>query len=273
MQAMPDLLFERLLVDGEVSDHGRTVPFAGALCDVTHQPSLRGRPATFSIETGGSTQMRIQGVVDRTGSVAHDRIVVTCPVFQQPQRQLGQANALALSIAEGSGALRLELELQDDALSGQFVLQQSDLDMEAHLPSAYGGSRLQDRLNETLDNVSRFQVAVALTGTLRRPRGRLESDLGSHLAGGFQAVFRQELDSRAEQIASRLELEVQRQLDALQRTVDEQSEQLLARLETPRRELQQLVAPAVEQLGGLERFQLPVAPHVGNLPVRDWFPR
>ncbi len=273
MQSTPDLLFERLLIDGETSDGGRTIPFSGTLCDLTHQPSVLGRPATFSVETGGVTPLRIQGTVDRTGSVAHDRIVVTCSGFQQPRRQLGKADALALSIAPSRGTLRLEIDLRDDALSGQLVLQQSDLDMDASLTAAYGGPQLQDRLNQTLDAVSQFRVAVDLSGTLRRPRGRLESDLGSHLAGGFQAAFRQELEARAEQIVSRLDREVQQQLDRLQHTVDEQSEQLLAGLEAPRREIEQLIAPVTEKWGALQKFPLPAVPQISKLPVRDWFPR
>ncbi|MCH5377930.1 MAG: hypothetical protein JJ992_28570, partial [Planctomycetes bacterium] len=273
MQNAPDLLFERLSVDGQVGDDVRAVPFSGMLCDVTHQPAVLGRPATFSIETNGATPLQIQGTVDRTGTVAHDRIVVTCPTFQQPQRQLGRDDALAVCVAPGRGSLRMEIELRDDELSGQLVLQQTDLDMSASLAGAYGGAQLESRLNQTLDAVPQFQVAVHLSGTLRRPRGRLESDLGSHLSEGFQTAFRQELDARADQIVSRLDHEVQQQLDRLQHTLDNQSEQLLARLEGPRRELEQLIAPATERLGISPQIQLPSVPKMGKLPVRNWFPR
>ncbi len=273
MHNMPDLLFERLSVDGQAGDEDRVVPFSGMLCDVTHQPAVLGRPATFSIEAGGATPLQIQGTVDRTGNVAHDRIVVTCPTFQQPQRQLGRGDALAISVAPARGTLRMEIELHDDELSGQLVLRQTDLEMSASLAAVYGGAHLQDRLNQTLDDVAQFQVAVELSGTLRRPRGRLESDLGSHLSEGFQTAFRQELDARADQIVSRLDHEVQQRLDRLQRTVDDQSEQLLARLEGPRREIEQMIAPAAEQLGISPQIQLPSVPKMGKLPVRNWFPR
>jgi hypothetical protein len=217
--------------------------------------------------------MQIDAVVDRTGVIAHDRIVVRCPGLELPQRRLGKSTALAVSVAPGSGSLRLEIDLRDDALSGQFVLEQKDLNMEAVLAEAYGGRQLQDRLNSALDDVAEFRVSVDLAGTLRRPSCRLHSDLGAQLADGLQTAFQQELEQRAEQTLVRVDQRVQQQLDQLQEMVDRRSEALLASLEPPRRELEQMIAPVVERLSVLEQFQLPNTPRMGKLPVRDWLSR
>jgi uncharacterized protein (TIGR03545 family) len=269
----PDLLFERLLVDGQTGEDDRAVPFSGTLSNVTHQPALLGQPAAFSIETAGATPLQIQGTVDRTGDVARDRIVVTCPAFQQPRRELGDTEALAVRVAPGCGSLRMEIELRDNELSGRLLLQQSDLEMDASLADTYGGAPLENRLNQALAGISRFQVAIELSGTLRRPRGRLESDLGSQLSDGFQTAFRQELQARGDQIVSRLDGQARKQLEQLRELVDEQSEQLLARLEVPRREVEQLLAPMTEQSGIMDQVTLPGVPQMGKLPVRNWFAR
>jgi uncharacterized protein (TIGR03545 family) len=269
----PSLLFEQLAIDGCVDHDGQTVPFAGTLCGLTHQPGLYGQPATLCVEAGTETPVQIQAVVDRTGAVAHDRIVVSCPGLQLPPRQLGKDAALAVAVSPGPGSLRLELELHDDALTGQLVLDQSRLDLEARLADAYGGRQLQDRLNQSLDHVDDFRVTIDLAGTLRRPRCQLHSDLGRQLADGFQLAFRQELDDRAERIAARLDAQVQQQLDRLQQLVDQRSEELLAGLDAPRREIEQLMAPVNEQLGALQQFQLPAIPRTGSLPLRNWLPR
>jgi uncharacterized protein (TIGR03545 family) len=269
----PDLLFERLAIDGQIAGDTDTASFSGSLCGVTHQPQLYGRPATFSVATGGPTPLQIHGVIDRTGAVSHDKIVVRCPAFTLPRRQLGKAQSLAVSIAPSSAALTLEIDLRDEALSGQFAFEQNDLQMETQLPQAYGSQYLQSRLNETLDGVSQVRVAVDLSGTLRRPRGRLRSDLGSQLAEGFQNAFQQELDARAGQIAARVDQYVQEQFSELERIVDGKQQELLARLEEPRRELEQLALPAAEQLGIFDQIKLPAAARTGSLPVSDWLRR
>jgi uncharacterized protein (TIGR03545 family) len=269
----PDLLFEQLEIDGEVAGDTNSVSFSGSLCGLTYQPQLYGRPATFSVETGGSTPLQIHGVIDRTGAVSHDKIVVRCPSFTTPQRTLGKAESLAVSVAPSPGVLALEIDLHDDTLSGQFVLEQNDLHMETQLARAYGGQYLQSRLNETLSNVPQLRVAVDLSGTLRRPRGRLRSDLGSYLAGGFQRVFQQELEARADQITSRMDQYVQRQLAQLEQMVDGKQKELLARLEEPRREIEQLAAPTIAQLGVFDQIKLPAAARTGALPSLDWLRR
>ena len=269
----PDLLFEQLAIDGLVASGTDTVAFSGSLCGVTYQPQLYGRPATFSVETGGSTPLQIHGVIDRTGAISHDKIVVRCPSFTTPQRTLGKVESLAVSIAPSPGALTLEIDLRDDVLSGQFVLEQDDLRMETHLAQAYGGQHLQSRLNETLSSVSQLRVAVDLSGTLRRPRGRLRSDLGSHLAGGFQKVFQQELEARADQITARMDQYVQQQLAELEQMVDGKHRELLARLEEPRRKIEQMAAPAIEQLGIFDQIKLPAAVRTGALPTVGWLRR
>jgi len=145
--------------------------------------------------------------------------------------------------------------------------------METQLARAYGGQYLQSRLNETLSNVPRLRVAVDLSGTVRRPRGRLQSDLGSHLAGGFQGVFQQELETRADQITARMDQYVQQQLAQLEQMVDGKQKELLARLEEPRREIEQLAAPAIAQLGILDQLEFPAAVRTGALPSLDWLRR
>ncbi len=275
----PQVLFERLAVDGDFRDGGQFVPFTGTITDVTTQPAVHGRPATVVIEARGTTPLRVHAVLDRTGAMPHDHLVVDLPTLDMPARKLGRAEELALSVAPGRAAVKLEIDLRDDSLAGQLVYAQKDVRLETALAASYGGDLVQTRVNQTLQQVQQLTVTVDLSGTLRRPSTRLHSDLGPQLAEGLNTAVRQELQTRVEQLTSRVSREFKEQLDKLDQLVRVKSDELVARLNVPRAELEKLTAPIAGQWNLDQLSKLPQTvrtgqlPKLPQLPVRDLLAR
>lgn len=272
----PELLFERLAVDGEFRRHGQFVPFSGTVSGVTNRPDLSGQPVVVDLRTGMETPLLVRAVLDRSGSTPRDQLVLELPNLSMPGRQLGKPELLVLALAPGRAAVRLELELHGDALAGKLTFVQPCVQLEPKLAEDFGGRPLQERLALALAEVKQLSVTVELSGSLHRPRTRLRSDLGPQLAAGLATAARLELQARVAQLTDRIEAEVRRQLSEVEQLVRSKSDELLARLDAPRAELEQLLAAQpgqwqLDQLGVLPQSiraaQLPRLP-VGQLLTR-----
>ncbi len=266
LRPLPEVVFERLAVDGEFRHHGQMVPFTGTLAGLTNRPALYGRPAIVDIETGPEAALRVHAVLDRTGPTPHDQLVIELPNLKMPARQMGDPQQFALALAPGRAAVKLEIDLRDDSLAGRLAFTQPSVQLETTLATAYGGESLKTRLNQTLAQVKQLNVTVDLSGTLCRPSTRLHSDFGAQLAAGLTAAARQELQARVEQLTGLVDREVHQHLSELEGLVGSKTDELLARLDAPRAELEQLVAA---QPGQWKLDQLSILPQpirAGQLP-------
>jgi len=266
LRPSPLVLFEHLAVDGDFRHGGRYVPFTGTLTDVTTQPAIHGRPATVAIETRGTAPLRIHAVLDRTGPSALDHLVVDLPSVDLPARKLGREEELALSVAAGRAAIRLEIDLRDDSLAGQLVYAQQDVRLQTALAASYGGDAVRTRVNQALRGIQQLTVSVDLSGTLRRPSARLHSDLGPQLADGLNTAVRQELQARVDQLAGRVSGQVSEHLDKLDQLVRIKGDEMLARVNVRRADLEKLTAPIAGQWNLDQLSKLPASVRTGQLP-------
>jgi len=243
---------------------------------VTNRPDLYGQPVVVEVRTGWETPLYVRAVLDRSGPTPRDQLVIELPNLNMPGRQLGKPELLALAVAPSPAAVQLKLDLHGDGLSGQLVFRQPSVQFEPTLATAYGGPLLQTRLTQVLAEVKQLSVTVELSGSLRRPRMQLHSDLGPQLAAGLTTAARQELQARVGQLSERVEREVRKQVDDVEQLVRSKSDELLARLDAPCAELEQLLAAQpgqwqLDQLGdlppGIRAAQLPKLP-VGQLLTR-----
>jgi uncharacterized protein (TIGR03545 family) len=266
MRPAPDVVFEHLALDGEFRHHGQMVPFTGTLSGLTNRPALYGQPVLVDIETGPDAPFRVHAILDRTGRSSHDHLVIELPNVKLPARQLGDPQQFALALSPGRAAVKLEIDLRDDDLAGQLTFVQRSVQLETTLANAYGGETLKARLNQALAQVSQLNVTVDLSGTLRRPRTRLHSDLGPQLADGLTTAARQELQARVEQLTGLVDREARKHLGELESLISSKTDELLARIDAPRAELEQLVSakPGQWKLDHLSILPQPI--HAGQLP-------
>jgi uncharacterized protein (TIGR03545 family) len=272
---LPEVIFERLDLDGEFRHDGKVVPFTGTVTGVTNRPALYGRPAIVDVKTGPDAPLHVHAVLDRTGRIPHDRLVIELPHLKMPARQLGHPQQFALALEPGQAAIRLEIDLDDDDLTGHLAFVQPSVQLETTLANAYGGETLKTRLNQALAQVTQLNVTVDLSGTLRRPRTRLHSDLGPQIAGGLTIAARQEMQARVEQLTGLVDREVHKHLSELEGRVRAETDELLARLDAPRAELEQMVAakPGQWKLDHLNLLPPPIRTGQFKLPGGERFTR
>jgi len=227
----PDFLIQSLVLDGEGQLGGQSFLFRASAAGVTTQPKLYGQPLRLEVQIDAATRLQVEAVLDHTGETPHERITVNCPALAQPERVLGRPGELALVVAPGSTHLWASLELEGDALSGQLLVKQEHVKLVPDLHDAYGGQQLAGNLEQALSQVRDIRVTVDLSGTLSKPRWKLDSNLGSQLAGAFDGLFQRELETRRRQLVAHVNGQVDDQLAQLERTVLAKQEEFLAKLD------------------------------------------
>ncbi len=239
-EQQPDFLIRSLRMSGEGRFRERPFQFLGTARDITSQPDLLGRPTLLAIKTTGAVEMAVHIYLDHTGEVARDRIAIECPRMEQPERRLGDANHMAVTVSPGKAGLWVLLDLHGDELSGQLVVQQRDVELVSTLNSRYGGERLGAGLQEVIGRIDYLEARVELSGTLKRPRIQLQCNLGEQLAAGLTAALHHEIESQREALAAQIEQRVAGELAPLEQWAAAKQQELTERLQLGSQEIRQL---------------------------------
>jgi uncharacterized protein (TIGR03545 family) len=227
----PDLLFRCLLLSGRTQLNGQDVQFQGRLEGLTHQPKRHGKPVTYRLATQGDMEVQIQGTIDYRQATPRHHLLVSCPDWQQPPRTLGNVEQFAIRSSSGPAQVWLELDLNGHELSGEVRWRQDEVLVDPVVGEYFASERLRRGLAQATRNVDRIHATVELSGTLTAPRCRLRSSLGPQIAEGVNFAVRQELQAIAADLSSTADAAVATHLEELDRTLQLQYAQLLARLQ------------------------------------------
>jgi len=274
----PDLLIEALAIDGSTELDGQTIQFRGVATGLTHQPDVYGKPAVFECRTDGAAQVFIRATVDRTGESPVDNIKVLCPRLSQPARTLGKADKLAVHVAPSDLQFQLDMNLHGKHVAGDLRIVQTSVALTPELNDKYGGATLTNGLQRSLDDVKNIDVAVDLSGTLKKPQWKLRSNLGKQMAQGFNQAFQGELALRREQLTQKLQGEVDSNLGKLNQLVENAEQAVLGKLTEGDTTIAQLTNVLKDQLAlplPTDQLKLPtkkITERLGSLPkIGDLF--
>ena len=246
VSAEPLVLLETLTLQGEIEHQGALRNFQGQARDLTSHPQLLGKPAVITIDVAGPQPLHIEATADRTSELAWDRLQIRCPQLEQKERTLGDQEKLAVNLASGVARLHIDLQLRGSKLEGVVSLEQDSPHVKTQFSNSLGGAALSSRVNQSLEAVQKLETKIYLSGSLKKPRWRMQSNLGPQIAEGVNLAMRQELDARTQQLAQKVNLRVERKWAELEQVLTQRSDQLLAGLSAE----QQQIAQIVQQFGG-----------------------
>jgi len=248
----PDFLLRGATLSGEGELFGQALSFRGRAWDVTSHPQRHGRPTLVELQTTGGVEMRVQAGIDLTGPAARQRLVVDCPRMRHDRLLLGNPEQLSVAVAPGNARLGVIVDVEDDQLSGRITIDRRATLVEARLGGEYANPRLARRLQTALADVERLSAAVELSGTLKSPGWRIQSDLGRQLAGGIHRALAEELAVRRAELAGQLEARVAERMAAYERLMAAKHREVTARLQLGDdqvRQVRELVARKIAPAG------------------------
>ncbi len=206
--------------------------------------------------------------IDRIGENREDMLIVRCPLYQLPQRILGNQDTFAISVSPGNSSLDGVVIVNDEKLRGEVRLAQTGIRLAAVLPPYLRQSDLQKALDPIFAAIDRFEASLVVSGTRDRPIYAVKSNIGEHLKPKVESIvlnewgkLRQSLDKNVTDDANRalaiLDTAVREHLDPVVQDVNAARtdwERQLARLsDVP---LDQLVETQISKLSDKDRRRL-----------------
>lgn len=251
LRPRPDVLVRSLDIDGTAQVAGMPVELAGRLTDFTTQPLIHGKPAELAINTTGALPIKLRATIDRTGAEARDTLLADCASVAIPAAKLGGDGWFALAVQPSDANVRVSLSLIGEQLSGdlQFVQNQvRAVPSIAHSPnSKLPVKPLEQALTATLSRLPKLTTQVDLTGTLDKPSWKLRSNLGPAVAEAMQVALRRTVDAQTDQLLAASQAEVNEQLANFEQELNQAVRRVTPKLNGPANSLKQI---AQETVGG-----------------------
>ncbi len=261
----PDFLIQSLRLDGETTIAGKPYLFAAAAAGLTTQPRLYGRPAELRAQLVGDVTFEVHALLDRTGEMPLDQIVISCPNLTLPEASLGREDALALAVRPGNTHLWIGINLSGDQIAGTMLLKQSDVELTPTVAESLGGQRLADSLALATEPLKQIEVQVDLAGSLDHPEWGLRSNLGEKLAEGLNRAAIAELEYRRNQASQLVQERVDKELNKFRNRLSTDEEILMAKLKLSESEIQQLGKLVAQRVPAADKI---LSKAFGDLPLR-----
>ncbi len=225
----PDFVVEGLELQGVAQLSGQPLELTGTLTNASNAPKLLPEPTELTLRGTGATDVTVSLTLDRRNEVAHDHLLLSCPQIAMPARQLGKPEKLVVEMGEGAAKFHIDLQMEGDQLVGQILFEQESLQLTPRLAKSPSG-QLAKTLEQSLSGVQRLQASVALTGTLKKPKLKIESDIGSQVAAGLNATVKRVLQEQTDSLLAKSRAQVDAQLAKLTELREQAQTELLGQL-------------------------------------------
>jgi uncharacterized protein (TIGR03545 family) len=252
----PDFLIRNLQLHGTARLGGQTVELAGVLSDVTNSPALHSSPVRLTAKTKGAVPLDLRAVIDRTGTVARDELIVDCRGMVVPALNLGKTDGLSLALAPSVATMSISVLVEGEKLSGNIQLVGRQVKITPMLSGQLGDVPMAAALQATLANLDSLAVQVSLSGTLSEPTCSLWSNVGPAVAEAMQRAMRHAGDEHAQALVARARRRIDQRLASLEKQINAHQSELNAQSTAATAELvrvatQQTPAPRLshERLG------------------------
>ncbi len=216
----PALLIDRANLTGQILFGDSPLFFHAAVSDIAHPVSIGPGPVVAQISLSGVgvpaspvmpeainagaerlnaaiepnvfpnlyVTLNIDHIGDGTTRPWEDMMIVRCPVYQLPQRILGNPERFAVSVSPGQSQLDGVVILKGEQLSGEVRLAQSNICLSVELPPKLQQSALQKSLDSVFSTLDRFDASLIVSGTREKPVYTVKSNLGEHLKPKLENV-------------------------------------------------------------------------------------
>lgn len=208
IKAEPDVLVRSLRLNGIGTFENRPYEFTGQIAGLTHQPERYGKPAYLHFESTGDIQFSVKGMVDRSQSIDHDRIVIKIPALDVSNQELEIDDKVQLSLSNSEVEINARIELIGNELSGQVKAVQKNvgLAIATNIQNEFAGE-LRTMLNEDLKAIEGFQIIAKISGTPESPKWELNSNLGPQIANAFNSTISRGYEMKKAELVGRLNRE------------------------------------------------------------------
>jgi uncharacterized protein (TIGR03545 family) len=195
-----------------VSGHGLIgddeLQIEGTIADVSSDPVLYGKPTVIRMKGRGEAAVQMKGVLDRTTETPVNEVDLEYELASTTTQRLGDDDSLAIDVEAQSTEWTVHLKTNGDELSGTILLVQKPVQLTPHVKEGVDEAVVRI-IGASVQNIDRVEAMVALSGTLKKPRLKLSTNLGPAIANGVKRGLGDEVSAQKEALIAQLNERVQ----------------------------------------------------------------
>ena len=272
--SQPRFLLRFGTLDGHLSLAGQDVAFSGRASNLCAEPDVLGQPARLQLLTQGPFRANMYFEFDKRDDLPRQRLVLQCLGLPVGSRTWGSPDELSLTLAPGKTNVHADVVKLGDEISGRIICAQEHVQltvMHASLhprdgnPAAGNPAEgnpaegdpvdlLMRSLADAAQRVDRFELHVAVSGTLEAPRWEVQSDFGKELEACLHVAAHEALHRYAEQLITQADRRVNAELGKLQEELAGRQAELQQQIGAGEEILSSLVEPLAARIKPLDRL-------------------
>ena len=212
-EPLPDYLARLIEVTGQGEIGGDQMAVQGTIVDVSSDPQLYGKPTVVRMNGKGEADVQMKAKLDRTQDIPANILDVAYILDEATTSKLGDDDSLVVEVRAGNTRWNVHIETVGDELTGTVVLVQEPVLM---IPKTKSGDETLGRLiAASMQNIDRIDATVELSGTVKKPKLKLKTNLGETISNGVKQGFGQEVSAQKDALIAKLDAQVNEKQNGL----------------------------------------------------------
>lgn len=212
-EPLPDYLARLIEVTGQGEIGGDQMAVQGTIVDVSSDPQLYGKPTVVRMNGKGEADVQMKAELDRTQDIPANILDVAYILDEATTSKLGDDDSLVVEVRAGNTRWNVHIETVGDELTGTVVLVQEPVLM---IPKTKSDDETLGRLiAASMQNIDRIDATVELSGTIKKPKLKLKTNLGETISNGVKQGFGQEISAQKDALIAKLDAQVNEKQNGL----------------------------------------------------------
>lgn len=204
LEPMPKFLVRLVNVNGSGRIGGDQMSFEGTIRDVTSDPVLHGKPILMRIEGKGEGVLQVKSTFDRTQAESPNNVIEFDYVLPRlVEQHLGNKDSLKVTVAAKDTRWHGKFTTRGDEIEGTVSMFQSPVTMVAELDDKVD-ARLRNIVTSSFQKVQRIDAVVRVSGTVAKPRMKLETNLGKVISEGVREGLQDQIATETDALIAKL---------------------------------------------------------------------
>jgi len=211
---VPELLIKFARLDGVLSIAKQDIHFTGQAEDLSHQPALWHKPASFQLEgqSADDAQLVAQGILDHRETVNKDSLNISLESFPLVDYAISEKADLQIMINKALSNFSAKLNLEGEVILADIKTGFSDLGLQVNSANPSSSTSV---ISDTLSTLNAFDMALKVTGTLNKPAMSLSSDLDNILGKALKSKLKEQAAALKDKLTGAISQQMSPELEKL----------------------------------------------------------
>lgn len=210
---LPNYLARLIEVNGQGEIGGDQMAVEGTITDVSSDPVLYGKPTVVRMHGQGEADVQMKAELDRTQDIPTNILDVAYVLDQPTTSKLGDDDSLVVEVRAGSTRWNAHIETVGNELTGTVAMLQAPVLL---LPEVKADDETLGRLiAASMKNIDQIDATVELSGTIRKPKLKLKTNLGETISNGVKEGFGREISAQKEALIAKLDTQINEKQNGL----------------------------------------------------------